>query len=268
MVKVRDDEQMEEMTVGVTARLVGVSVRTLHHWDEIGLVRPSARAWSGYRLYDAEDVARIHRVLVYREIGMPLAQIAEVLDTGSDAAHLRRQRDLLAGRISHLQRMVRAVETMLERSTMNTTPLTPAEQAEIFGTDWSGYYREAEQLWGQTPEWEQATTRQSAMTKQDWIDVRDQTNALETDLVTAMTSGVEPGSAEANALAERHREAINLWFDATHAKQAVIARGYVGGGRYQAHYEALAEGLGTWLKAIIDANAQAHGVDPGTAEWS
>ena len=47
-----------ELTVGATARLVGVSVRTLHHWDEIGLVTPSARSWAGYRLYDADDVAR------------------------------------------------------------------------------------------------------------------------------------------------------------------------------------------------------------------
>ena len=71
---------MEELTVGAVARLVGVTVRTLHHRDEIGLVRPSARAWSGYRLYDAADIARIHRVLVYREVGMPLARIAEVLE--------------------------------------------------------------------------------------------------------------------------------------------------------------------------------------------
>src|SRR5699024_12763572 len=73
----------EDLTVGRDADLVGVSVRTLHRWDAIGLVRPSGRSWSGYRLYDTDDVARIHRVLVYRELGLALAQIGEILDDPS-----------------------------------------------------------------------------------------------------------------------------------------------------------------------------------------
>ena len=52
-------EDSGELTVGQVAGLVGVSVRTLHHWDEIGLVVPSARSWAGYRLYGLDDVARI-----------------------------------------------------------------------------------------------------------------------------------------------------------------------------------------------------------------
>jgi transcriptional activator tipA len=257
---------MEELTVGAVARLVGVTIRTLHHWDEIGLVQPSARAWSGYRLYDDADIARIHRVLVYREIGMPLARIAEVLDQETDTAHLMRQRDLLAERISRLQRMARAVEQMLGRSSMNT-PLTIAEQAEIFGTDWGEYHKEAEQSWGQTPEWAQSMARQATMTRQDWIDVRDETRALEADLVAALDAGTQPGSPEANALAERLRASIGTWFDVSYAKQVLIARGYVEGGQFFNHYEGLRKGLGPWLKAIVDANAAAHGVDPKTAQW-
>ena len=126
-----------EMTVGQVAGLVGVSVRTLHHWDEIGLVTPSARSWAGYRLYGPDDVARIHRVLVYRETGMPLAEVARVLDDPHvDAvAHLARQRELLQARIAHLTRMLRAVDTMMERSTMEQN-LTLQQQAEIFGAEW------------------------------------------------------------------------------------------------------------------------------------
>lgn len=256
----------DELTVGEVARLVGVSVRALHHWDEIGLVRPSAHSWGGYRLYSAADVARIHRVLVYRETGMPLARIAEVLRTGSDASHLRQQRDLLRQRISQLQRMVRAVETMLKGDDMGTA-LTLAEQVELFGTTWGDYAQEAEQRWSDTPEWAQAATRQAAMTKQDWIDVRDEVQVLDADLVTAFEAGVEPGSSQGNALAERHLATIDRWFDAGYAKQVVIARGYVDDGWFAAHYEALSPGLGAWLKTIIDANAAAHGIDPVTVQW-
>ena len=62
----------QDLTVGEAARLVGVSVRTLHHWDALGLAVPSGRTWSGYRLYSPDDVARLQQVLVYRETGMPL----------------------------------------------------------------------------------------------------------------------------------------------------------------------------------------------------
>ena len=157
-------EEPGELTVGQTAALVGVSVRTLHHWDEIGLVVPSARSWAGYRLYSAEDVARIHRVLVYRETGMPLAEVARVLDDPHvDAvAHLARQRELLRARIAHLTRMLRAVDTMMERNSMGQN-LTPQQQAEILGAEWDpAWQEEAEERWGGTEEWAQSSARKAA----------------------------------------------------------------------------------------------------------
>lgn len=87
----------DSLTVGTVADLVGVSVRTLHHWDEIGLVKPSGRTPAGYRSYSSDDVGRLHRVLVYRELGFGLAAIAELLDDPEvyEEQHLRAQRRLL-----------------------------------------------------------------------------------------------------------------------------------------------------------------------------
>ena len=124
------------LTVGAAAALVGVSVRTLHHWDRIGLARASGRTWSDYRVYDDNDIARLHRVLVYRELGFPLAEIGALLDDPevNERAHLNRQRRLLVERISHLQEMVSAVDRLKEAIDVNA-PLTPEDRAEIFGTD-------------------------------------------------------------------------------------------------------------------------------------
>ena len=262
-------EDSGELTVGQVAGLVGVSVRTLHHWDEIGLVVPSARSWAGYRLYGPDDVARIHRVLVYRETGMPLAEVARVLDDPDvDAtAHLARQRDLLQARIAHLTRMLRAVDTMMERNSMGEN-LTPQQQAEILGAEWDpAWQEEAEERWGDSDEWAQAAARKAAMTRQDWARVAEETEALETDLANAMREGVVPGSERANALAERHRASIDRWFDTTYAKQVLIARGYVANSRFTAYYDKRESGLAAWIKEIIDANAAAHGVDPANAVW-
>jgi DNA-binding transcriptional MerR regulator len=81
----------EHLTVGRVAELAGVTVRTLHHYDEIGLVQPSARTAAGYRAYSAGDVERLREVLAYRRLGFGLREIADLVgDPATDAvAHLR-----------------------------------------------------------------------------------------------------------------------------------------------------------------------------------
>lgn len=256
-------------TVGEIADLVGVTVRTLHHWDRIGLVSASGRTWSDYRKYDDDDVARIHRVLVYRELGFPLARIAELLDDPQvdENAHLARQRDLLVERISHLQEMVSAVDRLKEATAVNA-PLTPEDRAEIFGTDWNEEYQnEAEQRWGDSPQWAQSQERTESMSKEDWKQVKAEGDALNADLAAAKRAGVDPGSAEAAELAERHRASIAQFYDCTYSMQVCLARMYVQDQRFAETYDALEPGLTHWLVAAVEANARTHGVDPDTATW-
>jgi MerR family transcriptional regulator, thiopeptide resistance regulator len=84
-------------TVGELAKLTGITVRTLHHYDEIGLVQPSDRSRAGYRLYADGDVLRLQQVLVYKELGLPLDEIAAVLDDPafSRVGALQRHREAL-----------------------------------------------------------------------------------------------------------------------------------------------------------------------------
>lgn len=267
-------EKQQSLTVGRVAELVGISVRTLHHWDDIALVRPSGRSWSDYRLYDADDIARIHRVLVYREIGLPLAQIARILDDPEvdPREHLQRQRALLEERISWLTKAARAVDEMIERTTpMNdekNIQLSPEEQTRIFGTDWDPTWQdEARERWGDTEAWQQSAQRTGGFTSEDWTRVAEETAALDADLAEAMQRGVEPGSEEANTLAERHRASIGQHYDCTPSMHVVLARMYTEDPRFTAHYERRAEGLAVWLRAVIEESARAQGVDPETAGW-
>lgn len=263
----------EDLTVGRVADLVGVSVRTLHHWDAIGLVRPSGRSWSRYRLYDAEDVARIHRVLVYRELGLALAQIGEILDDPSvdPREHLQRQRTLLEERIRRLERTAHAVDEMIERTDMtheNGIRLSAEEQARIFGADWDPAYQdEARERWGGTEAWKQSAARTREWGPEQWQQVKDELETVESALADALARGIAPGSEEANALAERHRATIARHYDCTRSMQVVLARMYTEDPRFAAHYDERAEGLAAWLRAVIEENARAHGVDPQTAAW-
>lgn len=76
-----DDQRQPGRTwkVGALAKATGVTVRTLHHYDEIGLLQPSARLTGGHRLYDSDDVARLYRIIRLRQLGLPLSRVADVL---------------------------------------------------------------------------------------------------------------------------------------------------------------------------------------------
>lgn len=247
----------EGMTVGACAELLGVSVRALHHWDEIGLASPS-RSASGYRRYRDADVARLHQVLLYRELGFPLEEIATLLDDPAvDAlAHLRRQRALLLDRVGRLHSMVASVDRMME-ARMSGDELSAAEQVEIFGDDWLGeqYRDEAEQRWGETDAWAQSRERTAAFTAEDWRAVKAETDALEAAFAAALAAGVAPSSAEAAGLAERHRASIARYFDCPPELQACIAETYVSDERFRAHYEAVAPGLAQYVRDVVVAAA-------------
>lgn len=124
----------EHLTVGRVAELAGVSVRTLHHYDEIGLVRPSARTAVGYRAYSAGDVERLREVLGYRRLGFGLREIADLVDDpATDAvAHLRRLRGLLEEQRERAAAMVMAIDKELEARAMGIKT-TPEDQLKVFG---------------------------------------------------------------------------------------------------------------------------------------
>ncbi|MFF5180191.1 MerR family DNA-binding transcriptional regulator [Micromonospora sp. NPDC000316] len=124
----------EHLTVGRVAELAGVSVRTLHHYDEIGLLEPSTRTLAGHRAYSAGDVQRLREVLAYRRLGFGLREIAALVDDpATDAvAHLRRLRGLLVDQRDRAAAMVTAIDRELEARARGIRT-TPEEQLKAFG---------------------------------------------------------------------------------------------------------------------------------------
>jgi MerR family transcriptional regulator, thiopeptide resistance regulator len=143
---------MSEYRVGEVARMSGVSVRTLHHYHDVGLLVPSGRSESGYRMYSPEDLQRLQQILYYRELDFGLDGIAELLARPGAPAehHLRRQHRLLRERLARTRELIKAIEHEMEARRMGLS-LTPEEQLEVFGTDRLGEYtEEAEERWGHT----------------------------------------------------------------------------------------------------------------------
>ena len=156
-----------ERTVGQVADEFGVTVRALHHYDEIGLVVPGERSVSGYRLYTDRDVQRLAQVVLYRRLGLPLDQIREVLDGADPLDHLRRQRAAVLDRLDEMQGLLVAIDTMMEAQ-MDQRPVTDAELKEIFGSGFNEeYQQEAQERWGETEAWAQSQSRTKRYTKAD-----------------------------------------------------------------------------------------------------
>ncbi|WP_030544339.1 MerR family transcriptional regulator [Streptomyces albus] len=265
----RDATDTDGLTVGQASARLGVTVRALHHWDEIGLARPSLRTAAGYRLYTAGDLERLQRVVVYRELGLGLDRIRAVLD---DAAAdvpgaLRAQRSQVAERIDRLQRLGAGLDRLIEAHERGLL-LTAGQQAAIFGPQWDpDWPARAGQRYGDTAQWQQYAERSAARGPEEWQAVADANAALDRALGEAMDAGVTPGSPEANRLVERHRAVFASYFPLTRQMQVCLGRMYESDPGFAAHYDGVRPGLAPWFRRIIDANARAHGIDPGTATW-
>lgn len=257
------------LPVGETAARLGVTVRTLHHWDEIGLARPAARSTAGYRLYTRDDLERLRRILVYRELGLDLDSIRAVLDDagGDVAAQLRVQRAQLAQRMEQLRDLDDDLERMIAAQERGIL-LSEVEQTAAFGRDWDpAWAAEAAERYRGTEQWQQYAERSASRTPADWAAVTSAVTALERELGHALASGALPGDERANDLVERHREVFSAYFPITRSMQVCLGRMYAADARFTAHYDGVHPGLAVWLRDAIDASARAHGIDPDTATW-
>jgi DNA-binding transcriptional MerR regulator len=253
-------QEMTTWTVGQVADLFGVTVRTLHHYDEIGLLVPSERSRAGYRLYTDEDLVRLQQVVVYRRLELPLDEIATLLDGGEDAAdHLRRQRATVMTRLDELRELVSAIDRALERE-MNDQPATPDDLKELFGDGFSDeYQQEAQERWGESDAWKQSAARTKRYTKADWAEVKTEMEAVNSAFVRTLQLG-EPATSEAAMdAAEQHRRHIHdRFYDLDHTFHRGLADMYVSDPRFTKTYEDLAPGLAAYVRDAIHANADRH----------
>ena len=248
---------MDARTVGAVAALTGISVRTLHHYDHIGLVVPSVRTAAGYRDYTDADIERLHLVLVYRSAGLPLEEIRTLLDdpTADVLTHLTRQHEVLLERTERLQHTIKAVEELMNAHRQGIQ-LTAEEQVELFGTTAFGdeYAAEAEERWGETDAWKQSQQRVSQFSKQDWGAIKAEGDALLKALAQAIRDGVEPGSARANELASRHRASIERFYDCGDEMHRNLAEMYLADERFTRYYDDVEPGLAQFLHNIVVAS--------------
>jgi DNA-binding transcriptional MerR regulator len=242
--------------VSDVSRIARVSIRTLHYYDEIALLTPTARTDSGYRLYTDDDLLRLQQILIGRELGLSLEDIRRSLDDPSFDRRkaLIAQRTALEQRAQQTAAMIAAVDNALAL-------LSAAQQEDrmeqIFqGFDASKYEEEARERWGHTDAYKEAARRTERYTQEDWARHRAEQEAIYTDAAALMKAGRTATDTDALAVAERHRLMIDRWFyPCSRETHQGLASLYESDSRFAAAMDAHTPGLAAFLIAAIRANA-------------
>ena len=240
-------------TVSDVARMSGVTVRTLHHYHKLGLVTPSHRTESGYRIYERADLERLQEVLLLRELDIPLSVIAGVVDGDKSgrATVLKEQRVALLKRRERLDRIIATVDASL--SSLKGSNMTDTQLFD--GFDPSEYQEEAEERWGETESYQEAQRRTDSYTPEDWKAVRAESETIEAGLAELLVAGVSVDDERAITLAEAHRMHIDKWYyPCSTEMHAALADSYVSDPRFTKHYEKRQTGLAEYVRDAIYAN--------------
>jgi DNA-binding transcriptional MerR regulator len=243
--------------VSQVAELAGVSVRTLHHYDAIGLLAPSARSPAGYRLYDDDDLLRLQQVVIGRELGLSLEDIRRSLDDpGFDRrAALLAQREQLRTRVHRTTAMVDAIDRALAL-VQETDPMNIDMKQLFDGFDPEQHEDEARERWGGTDAYAASKRRTRSYSRADWERLHAEQAAVYADAAAALAAGTAADADAAMAIAERHRLSIDRWFyPCSHAMHRGLADMYEADERFAANIDKHGAGLTAYLAAAIRANA-------------
>ena len=254
---------MKTYTVAELARLAGISVRTLHHYDEVGLLKPAFTGNNRYRYYGRDELLRLQQILIHRELNIPLSQIGAMLDRPDKdrLTLLLEQRERLEAQATHFAGLLATIdrtiaglkgEADMDDNELYRGVVSPEKHAE--------YERWLEGRFGEGIR-DHIETRRAAwdkMSKDDAAAMMAELKAVEQGLADGMKLGLKPDASELGPLLERHRKWVQLgWGDKTVTAKAYegLADIYVSHPDFVARYEAIAPGFAKFLHDAMLAEA-------------
>ncbi|MCM3744885.1 MerR family transcriptional regulator [Sporosarcina luteola] len=230
------------MRVKEVADLTGVSVRTLHHYDEIGLLVPDNVTEAGYRVYSDENLTTLQQILFFREVGFPLKKIKELLDSPSfnrlEAFEL--QRDMLMAKRKQLGTMIETIDKTL-RSERGEMTMTNEEKFKGFDFSSNPYEQEARDRWGDE-EVDKANKNVAKFGKETQEDM----NRIYYNL--AELRHTDPASAEAQVAIGEWYTFLNKIGDYSLEAFAGLGEMYVADERFTKNIDKFGDGLAVYMR--------------------
>jgi DNA-binding transcriptional MerR regulator len=238
------------LTVKRLAKLAGVSVRTLHYYDEIGLLRPSRSAGNSYRRYDERAALRLQQILFYKELGLSLDEIGQVLDApGFDVLRaLEEHRRALEGRLGRLRTLLGTVERTIAHLKGEQTMDTQGMFAGFSDEEQARYEQEAEQLWGETVR--ESSRRWKTYSAEKKAQIVAEAGQIYTELVAHLDE--PPGSPAVQALIGRWHQNLRYHYEPTPEILRGLAGAYVEDARFRATFDRIHPRLAEFVRSAVE----------------
>ena len=235
-----------KMRIKEFAALTGVSVRTLHYYDEIGLLSPSETdKFTGYRFYDEDSLLRMQEILFYRELDFPLKSIFEIISSPDYDKNnaLDEQKKLLVLKKERLERLISAIDDAKKgKNIMNT----------FDNSTFENYKREAKERWGATAAYKEYTEKSKRHTKNDFDSATNEMNLIFRNFAEIMKSGASPETQEVQALVKKLQEFItDNFYTCTREILSGLGQMYVLDERFKANIDKNADGTAEFVSTAI-----------------
>lgn len=242
---------MKVYTIGALAKLAGVSVRTLHYYDELGLLRPSSRTKAGYRQYDQQDLIRLQQIMFYRELDVPLQAIEDILDAESfhPIKALQRHRVGLVARCERLLNLIETVDRTITQMEEGGMGIKDEELFSAFSAEEAERYRrQARETWGEQRV-ETAEYKLKQLSKQEWEKIQQEGEYVAEQLAMLLDRPVD--DPEVQRYVARHHAWIENFYPAPAEVYRGLGQMYVEHPEFRAYYDQYAEGLADFLQEAM-----------------
>jgi len=239
-------------TVKQLSELAGVSVRTLHYYDEIGLLNPSQVGENSYRYYDDAALLRLQQILFYREMGLELLRIKDVLDSPDFdlLTALRSHRTVLQAKISRLQDLIGTVDSTIMHLA-GEVDMSKRQMFSAFSDEkQKDYEREARLQYG-PDKVNDSIKRWNGYTQTQREIIAGEGNQIYSDIVDAIEAGLPPTSAEVQAILERWHDHLRYFYEPTLDILRGLGEGYNSHPDFIANFQKLHVDLPAYLQEGI-----------------
>lgn len=247
----------KEWTIGEAAQRAGISVRTFHHYDSIGLLSPSRVSQAGYRYYDEAAMMRLEQILFFRELGFALEEIRRMMTSpGYDARDaLQKQKALLIAKRERLDAMIARLERAQREMSaeFEVFDMTKIEQMK------KQYEQEVRERWGDTQAYAESQKREAGYTAKDYDDIQAGMQALMGEF--AAVRALEPEDARVQALVKKWQDYITArFYPCTDEILKGLGQMYVADERFQKNIDQQGEGTALCMSRAIEAYCRTKGV--------
>ncbi len=245
-------------TVHSLAQLAGISVRTLHYYDEIGLLNPSLIGENGYRYYEEKELVRLQQILFFRELEFSLDDIKRMLNRSefNVVEALRDQKKLFKLKQARLEKLINSINVTIKRMSTNQK-INHEDLYDVFkDNDVKHYQDEVQERWGNTDAYKQSMKKVSKMNKKEMQKLKEDGKKHTQAIADAMDKGIEDPHVQ--ALIKKSHEGINFFYDCSHEMFRNLGKMYVDDPRFTAYYEKFRSGLAVFMRDAIAYYCDQH----------